>query len=178
MPYADPIKRRANERERKRRYRARQRVKKYGPQAEHMDMRGRHGNHVRGSDHPRWNGGRMLTSHGYVMVRVEPDHPHAWGPPGLKGYRYAYEHVLVAMEMLGRPLKATEVVHHRNGDKTDNRSQNLEITTVSKHSRHHANHPNARDREGRFRAGAPRHGKPSEWPEDLRVRQWPEVARG
>ncbi len=136
---------------RKARYLERKKVEKYGPESAGQDMRGRHGNHATGPKNGRWNtGARRRTSHGYIAVRVGIEHPHAWGPARLRNFKYAYEHVLVMMDRLGRPLRVDEIVHHKNGDRTDNRDENLELMTASEHQRHHADETRERDRLGRF----------------------------
>ncbi len=154
-----------------RRYHERKKIAKYGAAAVGVDMRGRHGNHARGEGNGKFNRGRLLTSHGYVLVRVNKSHHLAFGPPKLVG-AYAYEHDLVAEATLGRHLRPEEAVHHRNGRRDDNRPENLEVTTRSDHARGHAAHPEARDAAGRFKPGR-RSGDPSEWPADLRVREFP-----
>lgn len=94
--------------------------------------RGTHGNHAKGAEHYAWNGGRIIsTSTGYAKIKVGRGHPLA------DSNGYAYEHLLVWVAAGNpRPTRGT-VLHHRNGNKTDNRLENLELLSVSAHHRHH-----------------------------------------
>ena len=48
------------------------------------------------------------------------------------------EHRVVVEELLGITLKKDQVVHHINGDKHDNRPENLQVMDWKEHSRLHA----------------------------------------
>lgn len=75
-----------------------------------------------------WRGGSYVASDGYRYVRVKNDNGRT---------RYRLEHRLVMERFLGRDLRRDEHVHHRNGDKLDNRVQNLEVLGVAEHYERH-----------------------------------------
>jgi hypothetical protein len=65
---------------------------------------------------------------GYVAVALRPDDPFF---AMARGDGSVLEHRLVLAEHLGRPLTMDEFVHHKNGDRKDNRLDNLELWTRS-----------------------------------------------
>ncbi len=66
---------------------------------------------------------RRSTSGKYVRI-FEPDHPSAYSTG------WVAEHIKVMTVMLGRPLLGNENVHHMNGNRHDNRPENLELWLV------------------------------------------------
>lgn len=102
----------------------------------------RNGKKKRGK--PSWNSGKR-----YSIMPVEKTsyinhsgYKEVWcgrgdGSRGRKdGYRL--EHHLIVEDLIGRKLQKGEVVHHINGDKLDNRIENLSLfETMSLHRQAH-----------------------------------------
>ncbi len=68
----------------------------------------------------RWKGGRHLDKNGYTQI-WDPGHPNS------NKNGYVLEHRQVMSNHLDRPLTSDESVHHKNGIRTDNRIENLEL---------------------------------------------------
>lgn len=65
----------------------------------------------------------MLTAEGYVRALAK-------GHPSAVGGR-VFEHRLVMERIIGRYLTPNESVHHKNGNRADNRPENLELWVSS-----------------------------------------------
>lgn len=63
-------------------------------------------------------GERRLKNNGYAQLRLENE-------DGTKVYILEHRHIME--QHLGRKLKRGEQVHHKNGNKIDNRIENLEL---------------------------------------------------
>jgi hypothetical protein len=80
---------------------------------------------LRGSEHPSYNGGLSLwrTQRRWVIYCRD-------------GSQVLFSRAVMAAHV-GRLLRPDEIVHHRNGDTTDDRIENLLLTDRSEHARLH-----------------------------------------
>jgi len=70
---------------------------------------------------------------GYPEIYIGKDYPYR---PG--GYRCIREHIFVMETHLQRRIEKGEIVHHIDGNKKNNKLENLFLTTVAEHNKLHA----------------------------------------
>lgn len=89
---------------------------------------------VRGEKRHNWKGGRNITSKGYILTAIYPDNPYySMSRETSGGTHVVMEHRLIMSQSLGRCLDKDERVHHRNGNKKDNRIENLQLMSKNSH---------------------------------------------
>lgn len=108
----------------------------------------KHNNFVKMVEESKWDGierknmwtieGKTICG-GYVWAKCH-QHPNAFKDG------YILEHRLVVENHIGRLLKENEIVHHIDGDKTNNNIPNLKILTREEHARLHYQE---REKEGK-----------------------------
>lgn len=77
-----------------------------------------------------WNGGKRKTSRGYQQILM-PEHCRA------DKTGYVMEHIVVWERETGVPVPKNCAIHHLNGDKADNRIENLCMMQFGAHTKFH-----------------------------------------
>ena len=88
----------------------------------------------RGKHHTNWKGGEVKLPDGYIKVWVSPDD---FFYPMADKRGYVLQHRLIMATHLGRNLLKAEQVHHKNGIKSDNYIENLELMpSIESHNKY------------------------------------------
>lgn len=77
-----------------------------------------------------FSGGRTSSAKGYIKV-LRPNHPRS------DANGYVMEHILVFEEATGVSVPQNCCIHHLNGNKTDNRPENLCMMSTAGHTKFH-----------------------------------------
>jgi len=78
---------------------------------------------VYNKDKTKFNGNKIFIKDGYECIMDRGN--------------FKYVHRLIMEEYLGQPLLASEDIHHKDEDKTNNVVSNFEIKSHRAHARHH-----------------------------------------
>jgi hypothetical protein len=76
---------------------------------------------------PRKLNARWVSGGGYIYVKAPEGHPYA-NRDGM-----IFEHRFVMEQLLGRYLEPHELVHHKDGNRQNNATENLELLTRKRH---------------------------------------------
>ena len=98
-----------------------------------------------------WRGGRYVTESGYVMI-YHPGHPRSH-------HAYVREHIVIMEQHIGRSIGRNETIHHKDGNRQNNKIENLVLMASKTHSKITTGYL-VRDHFGRFVASAYRNTRP------------------
>ncbi len=73
-------------------------------------------NAISGKNHKSWKGGILIDSHGYILIKTKGDKYN-------RGYRNRSR--IITEKYLNRLLKSSEIIHHINEIRNDDRPENL-----------------------------------------------------
>jgi hypothetical protein len=96
-----------------------------------------------------WNWGKRMPE---ISGENHPNYKGGWVQDGykflLKDGRQVGEHTYIMEQHIGRRINSNEVVHHTNGNRLDNRIENLELITRGEHMKIHEIGKDTRFRKG------------------------------
>jgi hypothetical protein len=83
---------------------------------------------MRGANNPRWKEGKYVDGDGYISTLCKK-HPRA------VSNNYVRDHILIAEKVMGKYLPLSAMVHHVDGNRSNNANSNL---VVCENSQYHA----------------------------------------